>query len=314
MADVFTSFLQLLKQETGNNNNNWGVLLNTQVIDRVEQAIAGVTNVAVTGGTKTLTDDEARSAILVIAGVLTSASIIDVPAGRSRQWKIHNNTTGNFPVSMRVAGQVSTFTLSRSCTQDVWSDGGSFYETAPGQIPVGGTMHFMGGAVPANFAEMAGGTLNRVLYSRLFAAIGTTWGAGDGSTTFHLPNAQDRYLRGRSGTFGIGYLGQDVQSHNHGASSDAQGFHGHTGTALSAGNHNHDISRTTSLVPGSGAQGGAQVSANNVSGSTTTDGAHAHTLSINGDGSHAHNITVGYTGGSETRPNSLQGIACIRII
>ena len=68
MADTYTTVLQLLKQETGNNNNNWGHLLNTQVIDRIEQAIAGVSTIAVTGGTTVLTDDQVRAPAFVITG------------------------------------------------------------------------------------------------------------------------------------------------------------------------------------------------------------------------------------------------------
>ena len=41
-----------------------------------------------------------------------------------------------------------------------------------------------------------GGEISRTTYSALFAVIGTTYGSGDGSTTFNLPNLTDRFLQG----------------------------------------------------------------------------------------------------------------------
>jgi microcystin-dependent protein len=318
MADVFTPLLQLLKQETGNNNNNWGVLLNSQVIDRLEQAIAGTTSIAVTGGTTVLTDDQARPAILVISGVLTSAAIIEVPAGRSRLWKVFNNTTGNFPLSIRVTGTVNNFTLTRFTTQDLWTDSSQFYESGPGQVPVGSSVWHWASAAPTNFLAMDGGAVSRTLYPRLFAAIGTTWGAGDGSTTFNVPNAVGRYFRHRGdigngvGNFGLGYVGQDVQTHNHAATTDSQGFHGHSGVTTSNGAHNHDVTSFPNIGAGNEWAVSSGWARNLITKSTTTDGAHTHNLSIDGNGSHAHNVTVSAAGGIETRPNTIVGLACIR--
>lgn len=50
-----------------------------------------------------------------------------------------------------------------------------------------------------------GQEVSRTTYARLFAVIGTTYGTGDGSTTFTLPDFQDRVLLGVSGTKGLGW-------------------------------------------------------------------------------------------------------------
>jgi microcystin-dependent protein len=319
MADTFTTLLQLLKQETGNNNNNWGVLLNTQVIDRIETAIAGANYFAVTGGTKVLTDDEARASAYVITGVLTSAQIIEVPA-RTKIVKVINATTGNFRVTIRAGASGVQYECVRGSAHDLWTDGTSFYETAPGQVPVGSSIWHWAPTAPPNFIAMDGGALSRTQYNRLFVAIGTTWGTGDGSTTFNVPNAVGRYQRHRGdigngvGNFGLGYVGQDFQSHAHTGSSDLQGFHGHTGVTTTNGNHNHDMATNvvTSLIAAAGIQGGANLNIGLSKPSTTTDGNHAHTLSIDGNGSHSHNISVAANGNIETRPNSIVGLSCIR--
>ena len=83
---------------------------------------------------------------------------------------------------------------------------------------------FGGSAVPAGWLECNGAAISRAVYATLFAAIGTTHGAGDGVTTFNVPD-----LRGRTG-FGPGTatggavvwaVGQkqgseQLQSHTHG--------------------------------------------------------------------------------------------------
>ena len=49
---------------------------------------------------------------------------------------------------------------------------------------------------PAGYLECNGGTVSRVTYAALYGVIGTTYGAGDGSTTFALPDYRGRFLRG----------------------------------------------------------------------------------------------------------------------
>lgn len=48
-----------------------------------------------------------------------------------------------------------------------------------------------------------GATVSRATYASLFSVIGTTFGAGDGSTTFHLPNIQDRVVVGSGNSYAI---------------------------------------------------------------------------------------------------------------
>jgi len=68
-------------------------------------------------------------------------------------------------------------------------------------LPIGSYIQFAGSQAPAGFLVCNGGEISRTTYSALFAVIGTTYGSGDGSTTFNLPNLTDRFLQG-SGTSG----------------------------------------------------------------------------------------------------------------
>ena len=65
-------------------------------------------------------------------------------------------------------------------------------------IPTGSYIQFAGSQAPAGFLVCNGGEISRTTYSALFAVIGTTYGSGDGSTTFNLPNLTDRFLQGSS--------------------------------------------------------------------------------------------------------------------
>ena len=65
-----------------------------------------------------------------------------------------------------------------------------------GALPTGSYIQFAGSQAPAGFLVCNGGAISRTTYSNLFAVIGTTYGSGDGSTTFNLPNLIDRFLQG----------------------------------------------------------------------------------------------------------------------
>jgi microcystin-dependent protein len=57
-------------------------------------------------------------------------------------------------------------------------------------MPIGGIIMYGGSSTPDNFLLCDGSAKSRTTYSALFAVISTTYGVGDGSTTFNLPNYQ----------------------------------------------------------------------------------------------------------------------------
>jgi microcystin-dependent protein len=64
-------------------------------------------------------------------------------------------------------------------------------------VPVGVVQEFAGSVAPTGYLMCDGSAVSRTTYAALFAVIGTTYGAGDGSTTFNVPN--------RKGRVGVGY-------------------------------------------------------------------------------------------------------------
>ncbi|HEY4029961.1 MAG TPA: phage tail protein, partial [Caulobacteraceae bacterium] len=59
-------------------------------------------------------------------------------------------------------------------------------------VPAGAVLPYAGLTVPAGFFLCNGQAVSRTDNAALFAAIGAAWGAGDGSTTFNLPDLRDR--------------------------------------------------------------------------------------------------------------------------
>lgn len=62
-------------------------------------------------------------------------------------------------------------------------------------IPAGKLDYFASGSVPTGWLECDGAAVSRSTYAALFTAIGTTYGAGDGSTTFAIPDYRGYFLR-----------------------------------------------------------------------------------------------------------------------
>jgi microcystin-dependent protein len=65
-----------------------------------------------------------------------------------------------------------------------------------GAVPVGSVTAFAGATAPSGWLLCAGQNVSRTQYSGLFLTIGTTYGVGDGSTTFTLPDLRGRVVAG----------------------------------------------------------------------------------------------------------------------
>jgi microcystin-dependent protein len=84
-------------------------------------------------------------------------------------------------------------------TNGNFTAGGTITDSAGGgTVPVGSVIAYGGGSAPTGWLDATGGaTVSRTTYSGLFAIIGTSYGSGDGSTTFNLPSLGDRMVMGK---------------------------------------------------------------------------------------------------------------------
>lgn len=73
--------------------------------------------------------------------------------------------------------------------------------------PAGIVMPFAGSVAPQGYLFCDGSAVSRTTYATLFAVIGTTYGSGDGSTTFNVPDLSGRVVIGVSGTHALASTG-----------------------------------------------------------------------------------------------------------
>lgn len=99
---------------------------------------------------------------------------------------------------------------------------------SPTLLP-GSVIYFARTTAPTGYLKANGAAVSRTTYAALFAAIGTMFGAGDGATTFNLPDLRDRFAIGADLSYGLGATGGSkdavVVSHTHGLTDPG---HSHT--------------------------------------------------------------------------------------
>lgn len=190
--------------------------------------------------------------------------------------------------------------------------------TADQAAPVASLAYMAVNTVPAGWLKANGATVSRTTYAALFAVIGTTYGAGDGSTTFQLPDYRGYFLRSWDDGRGIDsgrVLGSTQTSqnlsHNHGGATGNQSAnHIHYGTTDSA-NANH--AHYTSVVSGFGGGVAGINSSSYISNGYSTgqymptgtiSSTHQHAFATGGiSANHTHSISS--AGGTEARPQNV---------
>lgn len=111
------------------------------------------------------------------------------------------------------------------------------FQNPPQGVPTGAILDFGGTSAPSGYLGCDGSAVSRSTYAALFSAIGTTWGAGDGSTTFNVPNFQRRTAVG-SGGIGTSVLGNAV--------GNTGGEESHTQTIDELVAHDHEVTASGS--------------------------------------------------------------------
>lgn len=117
-------------------------------------------------------------------------------------------------------------------------------------VPIGAIQAYGGASAPNGWLICDGSAVSRTTYSELFSAIGTTYGSGDGSTTFNLPDLKGRVIVGVGESSATGHtnhtLGQKSGEEKHTLTVDEMPSHSHN--VLS---QNFNV-MTTNYTPSSG--------------------------------------------------------------
>lgn len=140
--------------------------------------------------------------------------------------------------------------------------------------PIGGIIIWPGNVLPANFLVCNGTAVSRTTYAELYNVIGTTYGAGDGSTTFNIPNLTNRFPVGAGNLYGRGNTGGSkdaiVVEHTHGFTGKSKS--GYLQNSVSDQAHNTSNKGIFSTSQGGIGFTGGKVSWYNLSINFTTDG------------------------------------------
>jgi len=158
--------------------------------------------------------------------------------------RLRDTNNSNF-VAIRAPSNVAsdiTLTLPSSDgnANDVLQSDGSgnlSFAALPQAVPTGSVHMMATTTAPSGYIECDGRAVSRTTEADLFAIIGTTWGAGDGSSTFNLPDLRGEFVRGWDDGRGVD-SGRSFAS----SQSDQNKQHNHTATStVTDPGHDHDI-------------------------------------------------------------------------
>lgn len=142
-------------------------------------------------------------------------------------------------------------------------------------LPIGSIVPYGSATAPTNWLVCDGSAVSRTTYAELFAAIGTSFGAGNGSTTFNLPN-----LKGKVA------VGQDANDTDFDTIGETGGEKTHTLTINEMPSHNHNLNNSIVTLAQQGTTSLSNTSGNNSTG--------YYYNAISQGGGQAHNILQPY--------------------
>jgi len=127
-------------------------------------------------------------------------------------------------VASAISSKLDKFSTFSQESPDQTNDTTVFYDVSTGLYKkttisslstpalTGSIIAYAGTTTPSGYLECNGANVSRTTYASLFSAVGVTWGAGDGTTTFTLPDLRRRTMIGKNGTAGTGSPGITVGS------------------------------------------------------------------------------------------------------
>jgi hypothetical protein len=127
MASTYTTRIGLEKQGDGENANTWGLKLNSNVIDLVDEAVAGYETIDLSSGAISLTDtdgvpNQARNFGLKFTGALTADTTVTIPA-KEKIYYIFNDTTENYTIYIKPAGGTAVSVVEAGRSMIAATDG-----------------------------------------------------------------------------------------------------------------------------------------------------------------------------------------------
>lgn len=275
-------------QQPAYNSGSWDVPLNAN-FGVIDSALGSTTTIS-SSTSVTLSSSQYQCMRLFLNGTLGADINISIPSGVSGTWVVYNATTDAsaavpcYAYITTTAGGANLIDAPRGSTISIYSDGTNVYLIGS-YVPAGSIISWGAAIAPTGYVSCDGNAISRSTYSALFKAIGTTWGAGNGTTTFNTPNLQGYFLRG------AGTSTYDPSSPRSVGTGQADSFRSHTHTD-SGHSHSYNYFSTGSIAGAGNSY-------------TLPTGYNAAT-----SGTSYANIQA--TGGSETRPVNAAVLFCIK--
>lgn len=212
----------------------------------------------------------------------------------------------------KIGGAVGGAKAIEVSSSGVDATAGKILEKGFALIPAGAIIDYAGSSAPDGWLLCYGQAVSRATYADLFSAIGTTYGAGDNSTTFNLPDKRGRVSAGKDDMGGSsanrltdqsGGLDGDTLGDTGGAETVTLALteipsHDHGGSTSTSGTHNHNDGTHTyllkppyvgSITGGDTTGSGTEQAVGGGDGAAIQDsGSHSHTITSAGGGG-AHN-------------------------
>jgi len=165
------------------------------------------------------------------AGGIRLAKLSEAGLSAIANLSVLGNVSGASAVPVAVDIKDDDTMATASATSLATSESIKAYVDSNAGIPTGTVSAFAGNTAPTGYVLCDGSAVNRTTQAALFAVIGTTYGVGDGSTTFNLPDLRGRVVAGMGGSLSSG---TDALADTGGAST-------HTLTENEMPSHSHGI-------------------------------------------------------------------------
>jgi microcystin-dependent protein len=174
------------------------------------------------------------------------------------------------------------------------------YRAAADDVLRGMVSYFAMATPPSGWLRANGAAVSRTVYAELFNRIGTASGAGDGSSTFNLPDLRGEFIRGWDNGRGVD-SGRALVS----TQMSQNLLHAHEAEVLPGGAHSHELEVARDL----GRQGSPE-DEDAFLGDEIEQG--IATLQTSTAPNHTHGVTIQPSGGNEARPRNIALLACIK--
>lgn len=195
-----------------------------------------------------------RGKVLDCTGTWTLSISSSATLGDGFSFAIRNSGTGAITIDPNLSETINgltTFVIGGGEFVIVYCDGTGFSTVGGSSVPVGTVVATTVPYTPVGWFLCYGQEVSRTSYASLFNAIGTTYGAGDGYSTFNLPDLRGRVVAGKDNMGGTaaGRLTSAVEGSTLGASGGAQT---HTLSAGEMPAHTHKLNNSYADLPSEG--------------------------------------------------------------